>query len=264
MTTMSLSDSIAEAGASKPEPAAEDGRWTICGAIAFTTAVMAAPMIAALVGIQAVTSLYFGGSFFDWLASSRLSATHQQQLAVGAQLLAELAQLGMIWWLAGRYHKDRLAALGLHATNLRIRGWLGAAMLVLVVKAVVTAVVFGNGGGDPRDELSDIIAMARQPLVWVALLGTVMLAGATEELAFRGVLSRTLEATRLGFWGGAALASAAFAGVHLQYGLGGQCVVFMLGMTLAWIRRWSGSIWPCIACHALNNAVAIAAMRIMM
>jgi membrane protease YdiL (CAAX protease family) len=101
----------------------------------------------------------------------------------------------------------------------------------------------------------------RSPDAWFLILVAVVFAGLTEELLFRGVLSRTLEGTRLGFWGGAALASAAFAMLHMQYGLGGQLVIFAVGMTLAWIRAWSGSVWPAVVCHALNNALAFLALR---
>jgi membrane protease YdiL (CAAX protease family) len=75
------------------------------------------------------------------------------------------------------------------------------------------------------------------------------------------VLSRTLEGTRLGFWRGAVVSSAAFALLHLQYGAGGQIVIFAIGMTLAWIRSRSGSLWPSIVCHSVNNAAALFVMR---
>jgi membrane protease YdiL (CAAX protease family) len=89
------------------------------------------------------------------------------------------------------------------------------------------------------------------------------MAGLTEELLFRGVLSRTLEGTVIGFWAGAGLASAAFALLHLQYGVDGQIVIFAVGMAFAWIRAWSGSVWPAVAVHALNNALALLIMRAM-
>ena len=59
----------------------------------------------------------------------------------------------------------------------------------------------------------------------------------------------------------AALSSAAFAALHMQYGIGGQFVIFAIGLTLSWIRMRSGSLWPAIVCHALNNAVALVAMK---
>ena len=102
MTTVSLSDAGADEGTLRPAHAPREGRWSVMGAIAFTTVVFAASIVAALAFVQTVTTLYHGGNFFDWFAASRLSAGDQQRLAVGAQLLAEVAQLGMILWLAGR------------------------------------------------------------------------------------------------------------------------------------------------------------------
>jgi membrane protease YdiL (CAAX protease family) len=47
----------------------------------------------------------------------------------------------------------------------------------------------------------------------------------------------------------------------MQYGPAGQFVIFAVGMTLAWIRSWSRSLWPAVVCHSLNNAIALLAMK---
>jgi membrane protease YdiL (CAAX protease family) len=128
---------------------------------------------------------------------------------------------------------------------------------------LATAVALGIAPTNFSRELGPFIMLVRHPFAWLLFFVAVVVAGLIEELLFRGVLSRTLEGTWLGFWGGAAIASAAFALLHLQYGPGGQIVVFAIGMTLAWIRSRSGSLWPSIVCHSVNNATALFAMRAM-
>ena len=107
-----------------------------------------------------------------------------------------------------------------------------------------------------------MIERAKDNGLWLAFLVAGVVGAVVEEFVFRGILSRSLEATRLGLWGGAVTASAIFAVVHLQYGIAGQLVVFVLGMAFALLRATSGSIWPGVVTHALNNAVALVAMKV--
>ncbi|MGE0766180.1 MAG: lysostaphin resistance A-like protein [Hyphomicrobiaceae bacterium] len=234
------------------------GDWSVAGAAAFVTAVMGSAMLAAFV-LQTGYGLWLtrvGPSIAaDWPAPT------EPAFLVSVQLGAQGVELLLIWGLTGVWHQDRSAALGLAVPRFTLGQWIGSVALLFVVKALVTMVALGIGPTDFNREFGPFVALARSPQAWLLFLTAVVLAGLIEELLFRGVLSRTLEATRLGFWGGAAIASAAFAMLHLQYGFGGQLVIFAIGMTLAWIRARSGSLWPSIVCHSINNAVALFAMR---
>jgi membrane protease YdiL (CAAX protease family) len=83
-----------------------------------------------------------------------------------------------------------------------------------------------------------------------------------EELLFRGVLlSALLRRLRTGW---AVLASAVlFALVHLPdlrwlwYALPNLA---LLGVVLAWLRLRSGSLWPAVLAHAINNLLAMLAL----
>lgn len=234
------------------------GQWSVWGAIAFVAFVVGAAMLAAA-GFQ--TGYESWRSELDPRDLRHVSSPTDPAFLMSVQIAGQLLQLALIWVLTGFWHNDRSAALGLAAVRLSGRQWLGAVFLLFVVKIVATMIAAGLAPSDPRHDLETFVELVRSPDAWLVFLAAVVLAALTEELLFRGVLSRTFEATRLGFWGGAPLASAAFALLHQQYGSGGQLVIFAVGMTLAWIRARSGSVWPAVVCHAINNALALLAMR---
>ena len=235
-----------------------DGRWTVTGAIAFVVFVMGSVALAGLAAQQGYV-MWRGG--IDPGVAESLPGDEARNLFLVLQIAGQLLELALIGWLAAYWHADPRAALNLAPPRLRPSEWLGAVGLLFGMKIVATLVASGIVPANPREEMAPFIELVRTPSGWLMFLAVVVLAGATEELLFRGVLSRTLEATRLGFWGGAAASSAAFAALHMQYGIGGQFVIFAIGITLSWIRMRSGSLWPAIVCHALNNAVALVAMK---
>lgn len=103
----------------------------------------------------------------------------------------------------------------------------------------------------------------------LAFLGTMLLIGLTEELAFRGLVAGTLlEAFgpgRAGIWKAAALSGALFGAAHLSNALGaslpGVCiqmaVTSVLGMLFAAIYFRSGNLWVTILLHAAMDTVGL-------
>lgn len=243
-----------------PLPGAVPGRWSVLGAVAFVAVVMGAAFLTAL-ALQLGYAAWH--ETLDPLDAAHYPAPTDALFLMGVQLTGQLVELALIWWLAGIWHRDRAAALGFAPVRMSLTQWLGAVALLFAVKIGATVVASGIAPPNPQQELGPFVAIAKSPDAWLLFLAAVVLAGLTEEILFRGVLSRTLEETRLGFWGGAGIASAAFALLHMQYGVGGQLVIFAVGMTFAWIRARSRSLWPAVACHALNNALALLAMRAM-
>jgi membrane protease YdiL (CAAX protease family) len=81
----------------------------------------------------------------------------------------------------------------------------------------------------------------------------VLTAPLAEELFFRGFVCAGL-ASRWG-WGRAALASAVlFAASHGSLGVAGPAL--LAGLVFAWLYRRTGSVWPAILAHTLQNALA--------
>ncbi len=87
-------------------------------------------------------------------------------------------------------------------------------------------------------------------LVVIALMAAV-----SEELFFRGVLQKVLiECTRnkhVGVWVGAAL----FSAFHMQFF--GFLPRMLMGAYLGYLFLWSGSLWPGILAHFINNGTAV-------
>lgn len=91
--------------------------------------------------------------------------------------------------------------------------------------------------------------------VVLALLCVGLLPAVAEEVFFRGFLQTMLEPR----WGRgpAIVASAtAFAFFHFDWAQG--AVAFFAGLLLGWTAERFGSIRPCIAAHATNNALFVA------
>ena len=89
-----------------------------------------------------------------------------------------------------------------------------------------------------------------KPLIYfnVNVLAPVM-----EEVLFRGFMLAGLALT-LGRVSGLIISSALFAAVHLDMDL--MPPIFVFGMLIAWLYIRTGSLWPPIAAHALNNVIA--------
>lgn len=231
-----------------PLPSRQPGDWSVSGAVFFAVFVVASSQLAGFLVLQLV---------FD---GGRAREGTGGQALVLSQVAVQFAQLGLAWFLAGATAAERARALNLEPVRLPVSRIIGYVFLLLGVKVVATMVASGIVPYDSRQEMAPFRGLLGDPVSRAGFLFAVLLAGLTEELVFRGVLSRTLERTRLGFWAGAAVASGTFAVIHLQYGIGGQIVVFAIGMTLAWMRARSNSVWPAVICHAANNGLAYLAL----
>lgn len=243
-----------------PLPSRQPGQWTPAQAVVFALVVVGVAQLFGYIILQ----LWMGRSQTRALDPVLMSGARGLAAAyafVVVQLIVQIVQIALAWLMAGWLGGSRRAALALVPVQLSWSRWIGFVFLFFVVKTVASVFAAGFTGSSPSAEMEPFRLLLRDPTTQYLFLVTVVLAGLGEELVFRGVLSRTFEATPLGFWLGAGLVNGLFAMVHLQYGAGGQLVVFVIGMTLSWIRLRTGSLWPCIVCHAANNAVAFLAMR---
>ena len=92
---------------------------------------------------------------------------------------------------------------------------------------------------------------SRRHQVGMALVAS-LLAPFAEEVAFRGYLLSALR-THLPPLAAIAASSVLFAGIHLDP-VRFPAVLF-LGLFLGWLAWRSGSIWPAVAAHAVNNGL---------
>ncbi len=239
--------------------------WTVWRAVLAATLIFGGGQLLAHVLLQGAVGWIKGWeSIIDVGGAEKLAIKTQQWLAVVIQLVVTLLELALAWRIAGWLGPDRFAAINLLPVRFSAGDWGKAILLVLGVKLVATAAVMPfAASGEMAKDVAPFLELAKDTRIWLCFLAAAILAGLIEEIVFRGILSRTLEGTALGFWGGAAVASAIFAMLHLQYGIAGQFVVFALGLAFSWLRATSGSIWPGVVTHALNNAIALLVMKAM-
>ncbi len=128
--------------------------------------------------------------------------------------------------------------------------WVGFIVFSLVWKALISL-------DDPQtlpDQLG--IEGSTVNLVLVVIIITV-LAPISEELLFRGYIFRALRNWR-GFAPAAILTGLIFGAVHIGSSpIGYALPLAAFGFGLCLLYQWTGSLYPCIALHAANNAFAL-------
>lgn len=112
-----------------------------------------------------------------------------------------------------------------------------------------------------EQDLLDKLGAGRDP-IHLAIVGVlvIVLAPLAEELLFRGFMYRAL---RNSVSAPAAIAVIAVTFSSLHYGgpdtLGSLPLLALLGALLCLLVERTGSLWPAVALHAVNNAIAVAA-----
>jgi membrane protease YdiL (CAAX protease family) len=125
----------------------------------------------------------------------------------------------------------------------------------IVLQCVLVAVVVFSGFP------ASTVPHSRPTLLELALdqFTTVVIAPVYEELVQRGAMYRGLADTALGVGGAIVLTALTWALLHSHKTWSGMALIFVLGLALGFLRRYTGSTWVTIAVHAALNAIAAAA-----
>jgi membrane protease YdiL (CAAX protease family) len=114
----------------------------------------------------------------------------------------------------------------------------------------------GLRGGSVLAELDALLAGTGGAALLLVLLCLAVAPGVAEELLCRGLLLRTF-LRRVPAPAAIALSAALFASLHLDAAQAAGA--FLLGLYLGGVAWLGASVRPAIACHVLNNAVAVGA-----
>ncbi|HET8593304.1 MAG TPA: CPBP family glutamic-type intramembrane protease [Solirubrobacterales bacterium] len=148
-----------------------------------------------------------------------------------------------------------LRGLGMRRFELSAFGWM---LLVLVIyylgAAIFSTLVLEPEQEDIGKELGVCDPGLGIPLAAIALI--VIAAPFTEELFFRGFFFGGLR-SRWSLWPAAIVSGVLFGLVHAPTGPTAAIPLAGLGIGLAWLYEKTGSIWPSITAHLINNALAI-------
>lgn len=202
---------------------------------------------AAIVGyiVIGVIGSLAGASLQDPPPAVQIAATVLQDLSLIASALvfARLAARPRAW------------QFGLRPTRFwRAVGWVVVAWLGFIVFSAVWVSLLGI---TERDELPDQLGAdeSTAALLAVAFLVCVV-APIAEEFFFRGYFFTALRSWK-GPWPAAVLTGIVFGGIHAGSAPVGYLVpLAIFGFILCLLYWRTGSLYPCIALHCLNNSIA--------
>lgn len=135
-----------------------------------------------------------------------------------------------------------------------------AALPLVAVGIMVTLLIVRVTGLDPAQGMHPIVPLikgesASAATAAMALLLAVVLAPVAEEITFRGFFYNALR-SRFSAVLSIALSSAFFAGIHPQ-GIIGFPMLMAIGVMLAALREWRGSLIAPIVAHACTNGATM-------
>lgn len=224
--------------------------WTVALACAATFAGIAVlTVVAFLVATLAAPGRLAPG------AAAPLFSTLSGLLAMAG---ASTAWILLVALVAARVSPEpALLRLGLVRPRLRHAATWGVAIAggLALSQAIDFALrLSGAGRGVSLEHMISILRQASGPWLALTVLVVGLGAGLAEELLFRGYVQRRLVA-RFGAVAGVATAAALFALAHFdpQH----SAFAFVFGLYLGAVALWTGSTWPAIAIHAVNNAASV-------
>jgi hypothetical protein len=186
-----------------------------------------------------------------------LQGTSQQSglLLIGSLLASAIAFLGSAYFAGVRKHPLGWRSVGLRSTS---RRWLLGSLLAGVgfvpVNIMIVAVV-QRAAGLPVIQASDSQFEAFPVIEFAAvLIAAAVLVPFAEEVIFRGVIYRWLR-TRAGLPLALIISSVIFGSLHFY--LPSMVAISLLGMVCGLLMEYSGSLWPAVVAHGVNNALAV-------
>jgi uncharacterized protein len=225
-------------------PRSEGGRWKPWMAwVALVAAFGGALMGALIVGVIGAVA---GADLGDPTPAVNISATMVQDLAfIGAALL-----------FAGIAARPLPEQFGLRRTRFwPAVGWIALAFVAFYVFTLVWVSILGVDADDTKlpEELG--VKDSTVALLAVAFLVSVV-APIAEEFFFRGFFFTALRSWK-GLWPAAILTGVVFGGIHV----GSAEAAFLVplgffGFALCLLYHRTGSLYPCMALHCVNNCLA--------
>lgn len=189
----------------------------------------------------------------DWLSEGNfLGFPAPLALAV----LLEAFFLGAVYFYAGVKRAATIQQIGFLPPEgnrpylLALGAWM-VGIVILITWGLITEII----GIDlfkipaPASELVDYSGIQLMfSIIVIGLFGPFC-----EEIFFRG-FALPVFARRYGLWGGILISAALFSAFH--FSIGALVPIFIFGIVLAWLYVRTGSIYPSMVAHAVQNIVA--------
>lgn len=213
-----------------------------------------------VLGLALVIAAFVGGivvlAIVQWVTGA------DPESGLGFAILAGVVGclLVLASWLAGPgRHGASMASLGLKLAVPRLRFQLLLPVLVFVASLIFSVLYVSLVSNLPWDFLAPDPPLeefdVEGPAVITGFAFVVVLWGPlAEEVFFRGFIFSGLSG-RLGITGAAVASSLLFALFHFDPRV--MVPIFATGMLLAWLYHRTGSLWSCLAAHALQNGLVV-------
>jgi membrane protease YdiL (CAAX protease family) len=141
-------------------------------------------------------------------------------------------------------------------------GWATVSIAFLLVVFVVFSVVWGSAFHAEKEKVLEQLGTGESTALLLLSAGlTCVIAPVCEEFLFRGFIFTALRNWH-GTWLAAIITGLVFGGVHA----GSAPVVDLiplagLGFGLCLLYRYTGSLYPCMIAHSLNNSLAFGVLE---
>ena len=206
-------------------------------------------------GLLALVGLWIAGGLVFRLLSLQASDT---LTAVSLILALEGSLLALAWWFGPRTNGASLTSLGFRQTSLAhlARYGLGALAGSLAFTFFYVLVV-QQAGLDWLAPPPLPATLSGEEAILPAFLVLSVVGPLAEEAFFRGFVFTGL-ACKWGVPVGALVSAMLFAALHGQLGL--LVPAFAAGLLFVWAFRKSGSLWPAVLAHTVQNTLALGAV----
>jgi uncharacterized protein len=178
---------------------------------------------------------------------------------LGAQGLFELSLLIVAIGVASEWRFQPLGPalerLGLRRT---VPKAFGIALLTLLVYYIAAGLFSQLVLQPEQEDIGGELGVGDPNLLIAvsAVLVIAVVAPVTEELFFRGFVFAGLR-SRWSLWPAAVAVGLIFGIVHAPTGLTAVVPLAALGVALCWLYDRTGSLWPCVFAHVINNSLAL-------
>ncbi len=227
-----------------------DVSWSIRDVLLASGAVVGVVIVTIVVAAILVA---LAGEDDDWLSNGDLLG-FPTPLALA--ILLEAFFLGAVYFFAGVKRGATIQQLGFVSPGGRKPYLLALGVWIIGLAAVVACSLLTEIIGidllkipEPADELVNYTGVKLAfSIIVIGLFGPFC-----EEIFFRG-FALPVFARRYGLWGGILISAALFSAFH--FSIGALVPIFIFGIVLAWLYVRTGSIYPSMVAHAVQNIVA--------
>jgi uncharacterized protein len=214
--------------------------WTVSAAIiGLVSAVIVVLVVVTLIG---VVYLAVGVDRPQDNISFRFASIAAQDLVMVAVAIALIGGIS-------RQTPRKLGFRGFHPSAL---GWALLGFLTYMILSALYAQLVEPPDDDLLDQLGATSSTGLAILSGIFVIGV---APFVEELFFRGFVYQSLK-RQMGVWGAALSSGLIFGAIHFKPEF--LVPLAILGVLLALLLERTGSLWPCILVHGLNNALVFA------